>query len=89
MKRYDAEYFAVVATLHFCNRTIAQEPTSLNCKMISRRFIGDEPREPGERAYESRVRHASPKSQIVARSCWIASAFQTIPMSESLWMRPL
>ncbi|WP_429562014.1 hypothetical protein [Paraburkholderia sp. MM6662-R1] len=50
MKRYDAEYFAVVATLHFCNRTVAQEPTSLNCKMISRRFIGDEPREPGERA---------------------------------------
>lgn len=49
LKRYDAEYFAIVATWRFCNRTGAAPPTSLNYKMISRGFTGDEPREPAER----------------------------------------
>lgn len=49
LKRYDAEFFAIVATWKFCNRTGAAPPTVLNFKMISRVFTGDEAREPSER----------------------------------------
>ncbi|QQC65846.1 hypothetical protein [Paraburkholderia ginsengisoli] len=49
LKRYEAEYFAIVATWRFCYRTGAREPESLNYKYHSRGFTGDEPREPGER----------------------------------------
>lgn len=49
LRRYEAEYFAIVATWRFCYRTGAVEPTALNYKMVSRKFTGDEPREPGER----------------------------------------
>jgi hypothetical protein len=49
LKRYQAEYYAVVATWRFCERTGATAPKAFNCRMISRGFTGDEPREPGER----------------------------------------
>jgi hypothetical protein len=49
LKRHEAEYFAIVATWRFCDRTGAVQPTALNYKMISWGFTGDEPREPGER----------------------------------------
>jgi hypothetical protein len=49
LKRYDAEYYAIVATWKLCNRTGAVEPTALNYRMISQRFTGDEAREPGEK----------------------------------------
>jgi hypothetical protein len=49
LKRHEAEYFAIVATWRFCERTGAAPPTALNYRMISRGFTGDEPREPGER----------------------------------------
>lgn len=49
MKRYDAEYYAIVATWKFCNRKGAVEPTALNYRMLARGFTGDEPREPGEK----------------------------------------
>jgi hypothetical protein len=48
LKRYDAEFYAVVATWRFCRRTGAVEPTSLRYRYHSRRFTGDEAREPGE-----------------------------------------
>jgi hypothetical protein len=49
LKRYEAEYFAIVATWRFCERTGATEPKAFNYRMISRGFTGEEPREPGER----------------------------------------
>jgi hypothetical protein len=48
LKRYAAEYYAIVAAWRFCDRTGAQEPTALNYRMVSHWFTGDEPREPGE-----------------------------------------
>lgn len=49
LKRYEAEYFAIVATWRFCQRTGSREPSALNYKYLSCGFTGDEPREPGER----------------------------------------
>lgn len=49
LKRYEAEYFAIVAMWRFCQLTGAVEPTALNYKMVSLKFTGDEPREPAER----------------------------------------
>lgn len=49
LKRYDAEFYAIVATWRFCQRTGAAPPKALNYHLISRNFTGDEPREPGER----------------------------------------
>jgi hypothetical protein len=49
LRRHEAEYFAIVATWRFCERTGASQPTALNYRMISRGFTGDEAREPGER----------------------------------------
>lgn len=50
LKRYDAEFYAVVATWRFCRRTGAREPSVLSYKYRSRQFTGDEAREPGENA---------------------------------------
>lgn len=50
LRRHEAEYFAIVATWKFCQRTGAQEPTAINYKYLSRGLTGDEPREPGERS---------------------------------------
>jgi hypothetical protein len=49
LKRYDAEFYAVVATWRFCQRTGAREPSALSYKYRSRGFTGDEAREPGEK----------------------------------------
>lgn len=49
LKRYDAEFYAVVATWRFCQRTGARETSALNYKYLSRGFTGDEAREPGEK----------------------------------------
>lgn len=49
LKRFDADYYAAVATWRFCQRTGAREPNSINYKYVSRGFTGDEPREPGEK----------------------------------------
>jgi len=50
MKRYDAEWFAIVSTWRFCQRTGAREPAALNYKYLSRGFTGDEAREPSEKS---------------------------------------
>ncbi|CAD6548567.1 hypothetical protein LMG28727_04852 [Paraburkholderia kirstenboschensis] len=47
LKRHDAEYYAVVATWRFCQRTGVKEPTALNYRFHSREFTDDEAREPG------------------------------------------
>jgi hypothetical protein len=49
LRRYEAEFYAVVATWRFCQRTGVKEPTALNYRYHSRQFTGDEAREPGEK----------------------------------------
>ncbi|BEU21555.1 hypothetical protein [Paraburkholderia sp. 22B1P] len=49
MKRYDADYYAIVQTWRYCMRTGIAEPTEYRYKLTTRRFTGDEPREPSER----------------------------------------
>lgn len=55
LKRYDAEFYAVVATWRFCRRTGAREPSALSYKYRSRGFTGDEAREPGEKSESSKT----------------------------------
>ncbi|GJH31459.1 hypothetical protein CBA19CS91_01900 [Paraburkholderia hospita] len=49
LKRYDAEFYATVATWRFCYRTGRVPPEDHRYKLTSRNFTGDEPREPSEK----------------------------------------
>lgn len=50
LKRYDADFYAIIATWRFCNRTGITPPNDYQYKLHVRTFTGDEPREPGERS---------------------------------------
>jgi len=50
MKRYDADYYAIVQTWRYCQRTGVAEPEEYVYKLTVRRFTGDEAREPSERS---------------------------------------